>query len=112
MTDERTTIQVKIFGKEYTFACPPEQTDALYAAAKQLDDRMTEVAKTSRLSSPERIAVMTALNICHEMMTLEKSYRNLEQQVEQSTTRMLKQLVECLGQQTEMPLPDSTNSEK
>ncbi|MCX8085439.1 MAG: cell division protein ZapA [Rhodocyclaceae bacterium] len=61
-----TTLDIKIQGREYRVACPPEEVEALQAAAELLDARMGEIAKATK-SSGERLAVMTALNLAHEL---------------------------------------------
>lgn len=61
-----STLDVKIQGREYRVACAPEEVDALQAAADLLNARMGEIAKATR-STGERLAVMTALNLAHEL---------------------------------------------
>ncbi len=61
-----TTLDIKIQGREYRVACPPEEIAALQAAAALLDARMSEIAKVTRTSG-ERLAVMTALNLAAEL---------------------------------------------
>jgi cell division protein ZapA len=61
-----STLDVKIQGREFRVACPPEEVDALQAAAELLNTRMGEIAKATR-STGERLAVMTALNLAHEL---------------------------------------------
>ena len=61
-----TTLDIKIQGREYRVACPPEETDSLQAAAELLNARMAEIAKTTKATG-ERLAVMAALNLAHEL---------------------------------------------
>jgi cell division protein ZapA len=61
-----STLDIKIQGREYRVACAPEEVEALQAAADLLDARMGEIAKATK-STGERLAVMTALNIAHEL---------------------------------------------
>lgn len=60
------TLDIKIQGREYRVACAPEEVDSLQAAADLLNAKMGEIAKATR-SSGERLAVMTALNLAHEL---------------------------------------------
>jgi cell division protein ZapA len=62
------TLDIKLLGKEYRVACPPEERDSLQAAVRLLDERMGEMAAKSK-STGERLAVMTALNLAHEMLS-------------------------------------------
>lgn len=61
-----TTLDIKIQGREYRVACPPGEVDSLQAAADLLDARMDELAKATK-STGERLAVMAALNLAHEL---------------------------------------------
>ncbi len=65
------TLDVRIQGREYRVACAPEEVDALQAAAALLDARMSEIAKATK-STGERLAVMTALNLAHELNAARK----------------------------------------
>lgn len=61
-----TTLDIKIQGREYRVACAPDEIDSLQAAADLLNARMGEIAKATK-STGERLAVMTALNLAHEL---------------------------------------------
>jgi len=62
------TVFVKILDKEYQVACPPEERDALLQAADNLDDRMRAIRGGGTVIGLERIAVMAALNLSHELL--------------------------------------------
>ena len=66
------TLDIKLQGRSYSIACPPEERDALGEAAALLDARMADLAKKTR-STGERLAVMAALNLAHELTSLKKS---------------------------------------
>jgi len=63
------TIDIKLHGREFRVACPPEEKDDLLAVAAFLDWKMGEIAKQTK-SSGERLAVMTALNLAHELINI------------------------------------------
>lgn len=62
-------VTVRILDKEYLIACPPEERDELLTAAKYLDGKMREIREAGRVIGTDRIAVMAALNIAHELLT-------------------------------------------
>lgn len=66
------TLDIKLQGKDYRVACAPEEREALLAAASFLDAKMNEIAGITK-STGERLAVMVALNISHELLALRKS---------------------------------------
>lgn len=61
-------VFVKILDKEYQVACPPGERDALLQAAHNLDQRMRGIRNSGSVIGLERIAVMAALNLSHELL--------------------------------------------
>lgn len=72
MTTATNTLDIKLLGKEYRVACAPDDREALLAAAAFLDAKLAEIAGITK-SSGERLAVMVALNIAHELLALRQS---------------------------------------
>jgi len=66
--NQPNTVSVKILDKEYQVACPPEQEAELLVSAKYLDKQMRGIRDTGKVIGLERIAVMAALNISHELL--------------------------------------------
>lgn len=64
------TINVKIMGREYAVTCPPAEHEALVASAEFLNERMSAIKKRGRALTAEKIAVMAALNLAREFLTL------------------------------------------
>lgn len=62
------TVFVKILDKEYQVACRPEERQDLLQAAQQLDQRMRDIRIGGTVIGLERIAVMAALNLSHELL--------------------------------------------
>jgi cell division protein ZapA len=105
MTDERTTVNVKIFGREYPFSCPADQVESLEKAARSLNERMNEIQEAGRLSSTERIAVMAALNATHELMALQEKHERYAKSVNEYVQRMQDRLKESLQEDQQLSLP-------
>ena len=61
-------VTIKVLEREYTVGCPPERTDSLQAAAKVLDAQMREIQGGNKTVSLDRVAVLAALNIAHELI--------------------------------------------
>ncbi len=72
MTNNAEPITVMILDREYRFACEPEERQQLLEAAHQLDMQMREIRNSGRLMALERIAVMAALNLTDELLTIKK----------------------------------------
>lgn len=62
------TVFVKILDKEYQVACPRDERQALVESAQLLDERMKAIRGTGAIIGLERIAVMAALNLSHELL--------------------------------------------
>ena len=62
-------LDIALLGKEYRVACPPEEHEALQSAVQYVDAKMRDIADKTKSSIPERIAVMAALNIAHELLS-------------------------------------------
>jgi len=68
MTDKAKSLDVTIMGRSYKVTCPDEEREALLQAVDYLDQKMGEIKSGGRVASIERIAVMAALNIAHELL--------------------------------------------
>ena len=69
MNQKSKTLDVTIMGRTYKVACSEEERNALLSAVAYLDRKMSEIKSTGRVASAERIAVMAALNITHELLS-------------------------------------------
>ncbi|WP_049723249.1 cell division protein ZapA [Gilvimarinus polysaccharolyticus] len=62
------TVSVKILDKDYQVACPADERMALLQSAQVLDERMRKIKNSGGVAGLERIAVMAALNLSHELI--------------------------------------------
>jgi len=69
-SDENTpgTVAVKILDKEYQVSCPPSEQEALLKSARYLDENMRKIKSRGNIHGLEKISVMAALNITHDML--------------------------------------------
>ena len=63
------TLDIVLMGREYRVACVPEEREALQDAVAFVDEKMRELGEKTK-SSGERLAVMTALNLAHELLSI------------------------------------------
>ncbi|THB66139.1 MAG: cell division protein ZapA [Gammaproteobacteria bacterium] len=68
MSGNIETVAVKILDKELLISCPRSEMDGLQEAASYLDSKMREIRNSGKVIGAERIAIMAALNIAHEML--------------------------------------------
>ena len=64
---DSSSLVVHLLDKEYRIGCPPEERDGLIRAAAFLDDKLRETREANVIGL-ERIAIMAALNIAHELL--------------------------------------------
>ena len=62
-------LDVQILDREFRVACPDDEKVELLEAVGYLDKKMREIRDTGKIASTERIAIMAALNITHELLT-------------------------------------------
>jgi cell division protein ZapA len=63
-----TTLDVTIMGQTYTLACPEEEQAALRAAVREVDNEMCAIRDMGKVRARERIAVLAALNLAHNLL--------------------------------------------
>jgi cell division protein ZapA len=68
MDDRSLTLDVSLLGREYRVACKESERGELLQAVQFLDRRMREIRDSGKVAGSERIAVMAALNIAHELL--------------------------------------------
>lgn len=78
MSDSQA-VKVVILDREFHVACAPDERPGLLAAAQHLDDRMRAMRESTRTVGVERIAMLAALNFCHELLELRSRERSGEQ---------------------------------
>lgn len=73
---EQNLVFIEILDRSYHIKCPSDQTQALQEAATYVEEEMKKMRQTTNIKSMESIAVVTALNICHELMQLRQQKNN------------------------------------
>lgn len=69
MAESAKTIEVSILGRNYKIACEDGEREALLEAVSYLDGKMGEIKNAGKVNGTDRIAVMAALNIAHELLS-------------------------------------------
>lgn len=79
------SVSLNILDKEYRVACSTEEKEGLIASAKLLNERLNEIKTKGNVIGTEKIAIMAALNLCHELLTGESivnEYSDIEQRID------------------------------
>ena len=62
------SLDVSILDRDYKIACQDGEKDSLLVAVAYLDAKMREIRTAGKIAGTDRIAVMAALNIAHELL--------------------------------------------
>lgn len=87
-------VSIRILDREYTVGVEPDERDSLVAAARLLEQRMRDVRGANRMAAIDRVAVLAALNLAHELQQL----RDENGRRERELTRTLDALQRKLDQ--------------
>ena len=74
--------------KEYRIACDEEEEDELIVSAQQLDVQMRKMRDSGKITGPDRIAVMAALNLAHELQLMKNKNIALNQRLNECLSRL------------------------
>jgi cell division protein ZapA len=61
-------LDVKILDREFRLAVSPEEKARLLEAVRVVDEKMRSIRDTGRVAGLDRIAVMAALQLAHELL--------------------------------------------
>jgi len=98
------TVTVTILDKEYRVACQPGEEEAVIASALHLDERMREIRQTGKIIGTERIAVMAALNMAHDLLTMEQQRTAVDTGLEKRMRQLQEQVEVALNQFNQLEL--------
>ena len=96
---QSNSVTVKILDKEYRVACPDGEEQSLIESARQLDGKMRDIRNSGKVIGMERIAVMAALNISHELLLMEGKHQQLKETTKQRLSRITKKVDQAISSQ-------------
>jgi cell division protein ZapA len=70
MAELAKTVEINLLGRTYRVACEDDEREALLQAVAYLDGKMNEIRRAGKVMGAERIAVMAALNVAHELLSV------------------------------------------
>jgi cell division protein ZapA len=74
-------VALRLIDREFLIACSPEEREGLLEAAGFLDRKMRELKANAKAPSFERLAVLTAISVTHEFLSLRKRHEAQEQRL-------------------------------
>ncbi len=85
---KRPTKEITLLGRSYMIACDTGEEAQLERAARYLDRAMHGIHAQSNILGSERVAVMAALNITHELLEVLDEHRASEANLNRLNERL------------------------
>ena len=90
-------VGVRVLDREYTVGVSAEERDGLLSAARLLDARMRELRGNNRMVALDRIAVLAALNLAHEVQQLRQERESQQRELAGTLEALNRRLDGLLG---------------
>jgi cell division protein ZapA len=103
VSEETFPVSVLILEKEYRIACKAEERETLLQTAHFLDEKMREIRDSGKVIGTDRIAVMAALNLAHDLL----HHQNLSQ----SGTEAINRRIQSIREKVDIALSKSNQLE-
>ncbi len=104
MSKENKRLNVHILDKEFLIACPPDEEPGLRSSAQYLDKKMREIRDSGKVVGLDRIAVMAALNITHDLLSNEGQSENVSESVSSRVKHIQEKIEQALQKGKQMEL--------
>ncbi len=80
-TPANEPVALRLIDREFLIACPPDEREGLLDAAGLLDRKMRELRANAKAPSFERLAVLAAISMTHDLLLLRKQHEGQEQRL-------------------------------
>ena len=101
MSDTTKSLQITIMGRDFRVACAEHEQAGLLQAVDYLNKKMLEIRDSGKVIGLDRIAIMAALNIAHELLSvkvggsfdmaeLKRRMNNMESAIDQAMAEQAK----------------------
>ena len=101
---EQIPCTVTIMDKEYRVSCGADEKEDLLASAQYLDSKMKALKDTIGIVGTDRLAVIAALNITHEMLQSQGAANHLNSDIKSRLAALGKKIEDSLGRGDELDL--------
>ncbi|MCW8908387.1 MAG: cell division protein ZapA [Sedimenticola sp.] len=104
MTEESIPVSVHILDKEYRVACKQGEEDGLIASARFVDQKMREIRSSGKVLGTDRIAVMAALNMAHELLEKKSQKDQVTEGISNRLRSMQQKIDAALSKENQLDL--------
>lgn len=104
MNETGKPVTISILDKQYLISCDDSEREQLHTAVTFLNTKMLDMKNSGKVIGSERIAVMTALNLAHELLAYKRENDDYTSSVGSTVQRLRSKIDEALvkGRQLEM----------
>ncbi|HET7611464.1 MAG TPA: cell division protein ZapA [Rhodanobacteraceae bacterium] len=96
MAEESVTVNVKLLDREFLVGCKPDEREGLLAAVEHLNRKMREIRHAARSPGYDRIAVLAALDVTHDLLMLQRSQNQLSSTAGEQIAMLRRKLEDAL----------------
>ncbi len=100
---EISDTSIEIMGKVYQVKCPTKEIDSLTRAAEYLEEKMRKM-REGGVTGPDRLAIITALNIVHQLLTLEQQKNSHFHALSQKLSALQNKVEDALARKVQWEL--------
>ena len=104
MSDKPKPITVRILDQDFRIACAPGEEDGLLSSARVLNQRMQELRASGKVIGAERIAIMVALNLTHDLINMQKKTGETSSGFKQRLHAMRERIESALAETSQLEL--------
>ncbi|MDE0743740.1 MAG: cell division protein ZapA [Woeseiaceae bacterium] len=104
MSEMYAHVSVKILEKEYQISCLASERNALLDSAEALNGKMREIRDSGKVVGLDRIAVMAALNMAHDLIQAETKDQAIENSLGTRLKMMADRVDSILGSNKQLEL--------
>ncbi len=108
MNEEMVNMEVEIMGKTYQIKCPEAEAHSLKNSAQYLEEKMRDMRDNGNVLSIDRLAVITALNVVHQLLTLEHQKLVQGQSLKQRISHIQSRIETALAKNAQMELESAS----
>ena len=95
---QENIITVKILDRLYKIKCTASEAIDLQEAAYYVDDQMRKIRQTGHITRTDRMAVVAALNIYHELIQLKRQKNQCIDSMSQRITDLQRRIEDKLAE--------------
>ncbi|HAG61917.1 MAG TPA: cell division protein ZapA [Coxiellaceae bacterium] len=97
-------ITIQILDRKYSIKCPANEVLELQEAAKVVQNNMKQLKQSGSISTTDQIAVVSALNVTHELLLVKKQNNNYINVMNKRLQDLQKRIEKFLGVEEEITI--------